>query len=196
MRTQARSVAKLTDASTPSRAFSRLSRRAAQLPHDMPRTVSHTSCLPSASVWAKLLTTTSVPVSLLPGDGRPGPSRYTTTCSSRAIVAESAWWAADEGSLHDIPTVAPKPPDHHGNRGSCVRVLLALSGSAGASSPGRVPIRRRPRGLALELLTVRDAFLPDPASSSVAAIYLTVKNSGSQADSLIGVGARRPTAPC
>ena len=36
-------------------------------------------------------------------------------------------------------------------------------------------------------LTVRDTFLPEPASGSVASIYLTVKNSGSQADSLIGV---------
>ena len=86
VRTHARSVAKLTDASTPSRSFSLLSRRAAQLPHDIPRTVSHTSRSSGASVWAKLLTTTSLSVSLQPGVRRPGPNRYTTTCSSRAIL--------------------------------------------------------------------------------------------------------------
>ena len=36
-------------------------------------------------------------------------------------------------------------------------------------------------------LTVVDAFLPQPASPSVAAIYLTVKNAGSEPDTLIGV---------
>ena len=120
-----------------------------------------------------------------PGDGRPGPSRYTTTCSSRAIVAELTWWAADEGSLHGIPTVAPKPPDHHRNR-AVASCALALSGSAGASSLGGSHPSTA-TGTRIGALTVRDAFLPDPASSSVASIYLTVKNSGSQADSLIGV---------
>ena len=36
-------------------------------------------------------------------------------------------------------------------------------------------------------LTVVDAFLPEPPSPAVAAIYLTVKNSGSRSDALIGV---------
>jgi copper(I)-binding protein len=38
-------------------------------------------------------------------------------------------------------------------------------------------------------LEVVDAFLPDPASPSVAAMYLTVRNSGSAADELIGVSS-------
>ena len=42
-------------------------------------------------------------------------------------------------------------------------------------------------------LEVVNPFLPDPASPSVAAIYLTVKNSGSKADAL--VAATSPAAP-
>jgi copper(I)-binding protein len=42
-------------------------------------------------------------------------------------------------------------------------------------------------------LEVIDPFLPDPASSSVAAIYLTVKNTGSQPDALIS--ASSPVSP-
>jgi periplasmic copper chaperone A len=42
-------------------------------------------------------------------------------------------------------------------------------------------------------LQVLNAFLPDPASPSVAAIYLTVKDGGSRADAL--VGATSPVAP-
>ena len=38
-----------------------------------------------------------------------------------------------------------------------------------------------------------DPFLPDPASTSVAAIYLTVRNTGSKADAL--VAATSPAAP-
>ena len=38
-------------------------------------------------------------------------------------------------------------------------------------------------------LTVVDAFLPQPASPNVAAIYLTVKNSGSRPDALIAVSS-------
>jgi hypothetical protein len=36
-------------------------------------------------------------------------------------------------------------------------------------------------------LTVLNAFLPQPASPSVAAIYLTVRNSGPDPDALVGV---------
>ena len=42
-------------------------------------------------------------------------------------------------------------------------------------------------------LEVINPFLPDPASPSVAAIYLTVKNTGPKADAL--VGATSPAAP-
>jgi hypothetical protein len=42
-------------------------------------------------------------------------------------------------------------------------------------------------------LEVVNPFLPDPASPSVAAIYLTVKNTGSKVDSL--VSATSPAAP-
>jgi len=38
-------------------------------------------------------------------------------------------------------------------------------------------------------LEVIDPFLPDPASPSVAAIYLTVKNTGSRADALVAVSS-------
>jgi periplasmic copper chaperone A len=38
-------------------------------------------------------------------------------------------------------------------------------------------------------LEVIDPFLPDPASPSVAAIYLTVKNTGSKADALVSVSS-------
>ena len=42
-------------------------------------------------------------------------------------------------------------------------------------------------------LEVTDPFLPDPASPSVAAIYLTVRNTGSKVDALIA--ATSPAAP-
>jgi len=42
-------------------------------------------------------------------------------------------------------------------------------------------------------LEVMDPYLPDPASTSVAAIYLTVRNTGSKADAL--VAATSPVAP-
>jgi hypothetical protein len=64
-------VAKLTVASTPSSAFNLLSRRAAQLPHDMPRTVNHTSFAADVWVWAKL-TTTPVSVPFCRATGLPG----------------------------------------------------------------------------------------------------------------------------
>ena len=70
---------------------------------------------------------------------------------------------------------------------ACASVVL--SGPAGASYAsyrgGSHPSTAT--GSRLGALSVRNAFLPDPASGSVASIYLTVKNSGSQADDLIGV---------
>lgn len=75
--------------------------------------------------------------------------------------------------------------------GACSLGLAAtpLDQSAGASQRGtsfKVVGRVGP-------LEVVDPFLPDPASPSVAAIYLTVKNVGSRADDL--VAATSPAAP-
>jgi periplasmic copper chaperone A len=67
-----------------------------------------------------------------------------------------------------------------------VCALLALGGVAGASDRG-TPERSTPVGTHVGSLSVLDAFLPAPASPSVAAIYLTVKNAGSRADALVGV---------
>jgi copper(I)-binding protein len=64
--------------------------------------------------------------------------------------------------------------------------LLALGGVAGASDRG-APVRSVAVGTRIGSLQVLDAFLPAPASPSVAAIYLTVKNAGSRADTLVGV---------
>ena len=64
--------------------------------------------------------------------------------------------------------------------------LVALSGPAGASYRGGSH-QSTATGGRIGSLTVSDAFLPDPASGSVASVYLTVKNSGAQADALIGV---------
>jgi periplasmic copper chaperone A len=67
----------------------------------------------------------------------------------------------------------------------CGSAVIAFGSVAGASyrAPGRTPAV----GTRIGSLTVVDAFLPDPPSPDVAAIYLTVKNSGSRSDSLIGV---------
>ena len=63
----------------------------------------------------------------------------------------------------------------------CLASLLGLVNAADAAAQSAPPAPH------IGSLTIRDAFLPQPASSSVASIYLTVKNSGSQADELIGV---------
>lgn len=63
--------------------------------------------------------------------------------------------------------------------------VVSWGAAAGASyrDPARTPtVRTHVRSL-----TVVDAFLPEPPSPAVAAIYLTVKNSGSRSDALIGV---------
>jgi copper(I)-binding protein len=67
-----------------------------------------------------------------------------------------------------------------------VSALLALGGVAGASDGGAAT-RSAAVGTHIGSLQVLDAFLPSPASPSVAAIYLTVKNAGSRADALVGV---------
>jgi periplasmic copper chaperone A len=64
--------------------------------------------------------------------------------------------------------------------------LLAPGGMVGASDRG-APVRSAPVGTHIGSLQVLDAFLPAPASPSVAAIYLTVKNSGPRPDALVGV---------
>ncbi len=67
----------------------------------------------------------------------------------------------------------------------CVSAVVAWGAAAAASyrAPTRIPTMTTHVGS----LTVVDAFLPEPPSPAVAAIYLTVKNSGSRSDALIGV---------
>ena len=62
---------------------------------------------------------------------------------------------------------------------------LMLGGVSGASDRGAA-VRSAAVGTHIGSLQVLDAFLPAPASPSVAAIYLTVKNVGSRADALVG----------
>jgi hypothetical protein len=65
---------------------------------------------------------------------------------------------------------------------------LALPSSAGASQLARAQVVGH-----VGHLQIINPFLPDPASPSVAALYLTVKNTGSRADAL--VAATSPAAP-
>jgi periplasmic copper chaperone A len=67
-----------------------------------------------------------------------------------------------------------------------VCTVVVLSGAAGASYHG-TPSRTPTATTRVGSLTVVDAFLPEPPSPAVAAIYLTVRNSGSRSDALIGV---------
>jgi periplasmic copper chaperone A len=70
-------------------------------------------------------------------------------------------------------------------------VLIGLSSSAGASYRGpssRTAPRTAP-GNRIGALTVVNAFLPQPPSPAVAAIYLTVKNAGDRPDALVGVSS-------
>ena len=72
----------------------------------------------------------------------------------------------------------------------CGCAVAASGASAGASyrAPAQAPAVTAHVGS----LTVVDAFLPEPPSPAVAAIYLTVKNSGSRSDALIGVTSGGP----
>ncbi|HTU39098.1 MAG TPA: copper chaperone PCu(A)C [Acidimicrobiales bacterium] len=63
-------------------------------------------------------------------------------------------------------------------------VATVPAGASYHGAPDQPPV-----GTQIGSLHVVDAFLPQPASSSVAAIYLTVKNSGSHADELISVSS-------
>lgn len=63
-----------------------------------------------------------------------------------------------------------------------------LAPDAGASYQG-TPRTTTAVGTHIGSLTVFDAFLPQPASPDVAAIYLTVRNSGSRPDALVAVSS-------
>ena len=66
--------------------------------------------------------------------------------------------------------------------GIALAVPLAMTSGAAASTSPKVAAR-------VGDLEVIDPFLPDPASPSVAAIYLTVKNTGSRPDALISASS-------
>jgi len=59
----------------------------------------------------------------------------------------------------------------------------AVLTACGGRGPGNAESRVVARSGAIEVI---DAYLPDPASPSVAAVYLTVRNTGSIPDALIG----------
>ena len=66
--------------------------------------------------------------------------------------------------------------------GIALAVPLAMTSGAAASTSPKVAAR-------VGDLEVIDPFLPDPASPSVAAIYLTVKNTGARPDALISASS-------
>ncbi len=70
---------------------------------------------------------------------------------------------------------------------SAACVCVALAAPAAASYHGPPPTVAV--GDRIGSLRVVDAFLPQPASPAVAAIYLTVKNSGSRPDALVAVSS-------
>lgn len=70
-----------------------------------------------------------------------------------------------------------------------VTVVQGPSATVGASYHGAPKRPAAATGTRLGGLTVVHAFLPQPASSDVAAIYLTVKNSGARADELLSVSS-------
>ncbi len=70
-----------------------------------------------------------------------------------------------------------------------VCACAVVASGAAASASYRAPARTPTVTTHLGSLTVVDAFLPEPPSPAVAAIYLTVKNSGSRSDALIGVAS-------
>jgi periplasmic copper chaperone A len=71
---------------------------------------------------------------------------------------------------------------------AAVLVLVAPGTDSGASYHG-APHPTAAVGNRIGSLRVVDAFLPEPPSPAVAAIYLTVKNTGSRADALVGVSS-------
>lgn len=82
----------------------------------------------------------------------------------------------------------------------CASLFLMVTASLGlAATPLAQSVGASQRGSSSKVvgrvgsLEVVNPFLPDPASPSVASIYLTVRNSGSKADDL--VAATSPSAP-
>lgn len=81
-------------------------------------------------------------------------------------------------------------------RSGVLLVMVSLAVGAGlctapdaGATPHGTPRPTAVVGARIDSLTVVDAFLPQPASPEVAAIYLTVRNSGSQPDALIGASS-------
>jgi copper(I)-binding protein len=75
---------------------------------------------------------------------------------------------------------------------SVVTALLAWSlfgTSFATASDGATPGGHSKIAARVGHLEVIDPFLPDPASPSVASIYLTIKNTGSEADALVSVSS-------
>lgn len=70
-----------------------------------------------------------------------------------------------------------------------VAIVNGLSTTVGASYHGAPSHSATATGTRLGALTVVNAFLPQPPSADVAAIYLTVKNSGARADELVSVSS-------
>ena len=70
---------------------------------------------------------------------------------------------------------------------SAACVYVVIGAPAAASSHGAPPTVAI--GDRVGPLRVVDAFLPQPASPAVAAIYLTVKNSGARPDALVAVSS-------
>ncbi len=71
-------------------------------------------------------------------------------------------------------------------------ICVAMAPPAAASSHGAPPPVAV--GNRIGSLSVIDAFLPQPASPAVAAIYLTVKNSGAKPDELVAVTSAAASA--
>ncbi len=74
---------------------------------------------------------------------------------------------------------------------SAACVGLVIAAPAGASYHGAPPPVAV--GTRIGSLRVVDAYLPQPASPAVAAIYLTVKNSGNRPDALVAVSSAAAT---
>jgi periplasmic copper chaperone A len=120
---------------------------------------------------------------------------------AQSRVTASASTRRGEKPLVDRPTVPRHghPAAVRALRASSLLVACAISLGAVLTTPwaSKAGASTRPPTAhvvaRLGSLEVIDPFLPDPASPAVAAIYLTVKNTGSRADAL--VSATSPAAP-
>jgi periplasmic copper chaperone A len=86
------------------------------------------------------------------------------------------------------PRRRPSPPALAAGLAVAVLAVVAPATDSGASYHG-APHPTAAVGNRIGSLSVVDAFLPEPPSPAVAAIYLTVKNTGSRADALVGVSS-------